>query len=110
MTDIGVAAGDSTGLAAIDWPAAIAALDDDLPCSGGENRMLRLAASLAGGIPVNLRDALTGLDDRNIQLVINAALHASGHRRPCDGATARRRCPARYRTAHRPGLRIPGAS
>jgi hypothetical protein len=72
--------GDGTGQAVIDWPAATAALDDDLPCSGGENRMLRLPASLAGGIPVNLRDALTGLDDRNIQLVIKAVLHASGHR------------------------------
>jgi ADP-ribose pyrophosphatase YjhB (NUDIX family) len=74
--------GDGAGLAVIDWRAAIAALDDSLPCSGGENRMLRLAASLAGGIPVNLRDALTGLDDRGIQLVINAVLHASGHRPP----------------------------
>jgi hypothetical protein len=72
--------GDGTELSVIDWPAAIAALDDSLPCSGGENRMLRLAASLAGGIPVNLRDALTGLDDRNTQLVINAILRASGHR------------------------------
>jgi hypothetical protein len=44
--------------------------------------MLRLAASLAACTPVNLRDALTGLDDRNIQLVINAVLGASGHRTP----------------------------
>ena len=76
--------GDGAGLAVIDWPAAIAALDNSLPCSGGENRMLRLAASLAGGIPVNLRDALTGLDGRGIQLVISAVLHASG-RRPLSG-------------------------
>ncbi len=74
--------GDGAGLAAIDWPAAIAALDGSLPCSGGENRMLRLAASLAAGIPVNLRDALTGIDGRGIQLVIQAVLHASGHRPP----------------------------
>ena len=74
--------GDGAGLAVIDWPAVIAALDDSLPCSGGENRMLRLAASLAGGIPVNLRDALTGIDDHGIQLVINAVRHASGHRPP----------------------------
>jgi ADP-ribose pyrophosphatase YjhB (NUDIX family) len=72
--------GDSAGLAAIDWPAAIAALDDSLPCSGGENRMLRLAGSLAAGIPVNLRDALTGIDGHSIQLVVQAVLHASGHR------------------------------
>jgi len=68
-------------MADIDWPAAITALDTgDLPCSGGEQRMLRLAASLASGIPVDLRDALTGLDDRNINLVITAVLHASGKR------------------------------
>lgn len=76
--------GDGAGLAVIDWRAAIAALDDSLPCSGGETRMLRLAASLAAGIPVNLRDALTGIDDHGIQLVINAVLHASGHRPPSE--------------------------
>lgn len=32
------------------WEAAVAALDGGaLPCSGGERRMLRLAASIAGG-------------------------------------------------------------
>jgi 8-oxo-dGTP diphosphatase len=74
--------GDDAGLAVIDWRAAIAALDDSLPCSGGENRMLRLAASLATDIPVNLREALTGIDDHGIQLVVNAVLHASRHRPP----------------------------
>ena len=70
-----------TTMASIDWPATITALDTgNLPCSGGEQRMLRLAASLASGIPVNLRDALSGLDDRNINLVITAVLHASGKR------------------------------
>lgn len=44
--------------------------------------MLRLAASLAAGIPVSLRDALTEIDDRAIHLVINAVLHASGRRPP----------------------------
>jgi hypothetical protein len=71
---------DGTQLAAVDWPAAISALDTDLPCSGGEQRMLRLAASLADGLPVNLRDALTGIDNRGIKLVIRAVLHASGQR------------------------------
>ena len=42
--------------------------------------MLRLAASIAGGIPVGLRDTLTGIDDRNVQLVVAAILHASGQR------------------------------
>lgn len=71
---------DDTELANIDWPAAITALDAGLlPCSGGEGRMLRLAASIAAGILVDLRSALTGLDSRNAHLVSQAVLHASGH-------------------------------
>jgi 8-oxo-dGTP diphosphatase len=73
---------DGTQLAAINWPAAISALGTGLACSGGEQRMLRLAASLAYGLPVNLRDAFTGIDDRGIKLVIRAVLHASGQRPP----------------------------
>ena len=72
-----------TALAEVDWAAAIATLDaGDLPCSGGEQRMLRLAASFAGGTPVSLRDTLSGIDHRNVQLVITAVLHASGQRPP----------------------------
>lgn len=68
-------------LATIDWPAAIAALDTgQLPCSGSENRILRLAASIADGIPVSLRDTLTSLDNTNIAHVTTALLHASGRR------------------------------
>jgi hypothetical protein len=66
--------------AAIDWPAVVTALGTSLPCSGGEQRMLRITASLADGIPVDLRDTITGIDDRNIQLLIKAVLHASGRR------------------------------
>ena len=70
-----------TTMAEIDWQAAVSALDArELPCSGGEDRMLRLAASLAGGTPVSLRDTLTGIDHRNIELVIIAILHAWGQR------------------------------
>jgi hypothetical protein len=70
-----------TQMAEIDWPAAITALNaGELPYSGGEQRILRIAASLADGIPVDLRYALTGLDDRNINLVITAVRHASGNR------------------------------
>jgi hypothetical protein len=55
---------DDRLMAVIDWPAVIAALDaGDLPRSGGERRMLRITASLADGIPVDLQDALTGIDD-----------------------------------------------
>jgi len=71
----------ATHVAAIDWPAAITALEaGELPCSGGEHRILRIGASLAAGIPADLRDCLTGLDHDNIQLVIGAVLHASGQR------------------------------
>lgn len=69
-------------MAGIDWPAAITALDaGELAASGGEQRMLRLAASIAGGVPVDLRQALTGLDDRNISLVVAAVLRAAGQHR-----------------------------
>jgi len=71
----------ATELARIDWAAAITALDTgELPCSGGEGRMLRLAASLVDGIPVDLRDALTSLDTRNTDLVSRAVPHANGRR------------------------------
>jgi hypothetical protein len=68
-----------TPMAAIDWEAAITALTSgDLPCSGGERRVLQLSASLAGGIPVDLRDTVTGLDDGNVARLVTAILHASG--------------------------------
>lgn len=67
----------STG---IEWTAAIDALGHDLACSGGEARLLRIAASLAKGIPVDLRDAMTGLDQPNTELVAHALTQAAGHR------------------------------
>jgi hypothetical protein len=71
----------TTLMAAIDWDAAIAALHaGELPCSGGERRVLELSSSLSGGIPVDLRDAVTGLDDGNIARLVTAILHASGKR------------------------------
>lgn len=65
-------------VAVIDWPAVVAALESSLPCSGGEQRMLKITASLADGIPVDLREALTSLDDTNLQLLITAIRRASG--------------------------------
>jgi hypothetical protein len=77
----GTSISDGTQMAAIDWDAAILALNaGELPCSGGERRILRLAASLAHGIPVDLLDAVTGLDENNIRLLIDAIVHASGKR------------------------------
>jgi len=69
--------GDIT--AAISWEETVTALRaGNLPCSGSEASILRLAASLASTSPVALREVITGLDQANIQLVLNAIRHASG--------------------------------
>jgi hypothetical protein len=73
-------AGQAT-VAAVGWSAAAAALDGGaLPCSSGERRMPHLAASIAGGIPADLGETLTGLDRANIAAAARAVLHAGGHR------------------------------
>jgi hypothetical protein len=70
-----------TPMAWIDWDATVTALHDgQLPLSGGERRVLQLAASIAGGFPVNLHDAIPGLDNRNLELVIAAIRHTAGQR------------------------------
>ncbi|MGR6924272.1 hypothetical protein ACU635_59265 [[Actinomadura] parvosata] len=69
----------ATALAFIDWEAAIAALDAGrLPCSGGERAVLRIAAGMSGGIPLDLRDALTSLDRINLALTATAVEQAAG--------------------------------
>jgi hypothetical protein len=75
---------DGQPMAAINWDAAVAALGAGMPASGGEQRMLRITASMGGGIPVDLRDTLTGIDDQNVQLLLRAVRHASGKRPPDD--------------------------
>jgi hypothetical protein len=42
--------------------------------------MLRLAASLADQAPVSLGEAITGIDDCNLGLLVKAVLYASGRR------------------------------
>jgi hypothetical protein len=75
----------TTSTAAVDWHAATAALTaGELPYSGGEQRILKLAASLAAGIPVDLSDAVTGIDQQNVQRLLTAIRHASGHRPPAN--------------------------
>ena len=72
----------TTLMATIDWPAAVTALDAGrLPCGSGERHMLRLAASIAGGVPVSLCDSLTSIDYRNANLLATAILHANGQTR-----------------------------
>lgn len=74
---------DGRTMALIDWAEAITALRaEQLPCSGSEHRILRIAASLADGIPLDLQDVLTELDNTNLDLVAAAVLHAGGRRPP----------------------------
>lgn len=69
----------ATLMAAVDWNAAITALEGgQLPCSSGERHMLKLAASIAAGTPVNLSDTLSGIDHRNARLVVTAVSNATG--------------------------------
>ena len=68
-------------MAVVDWEAAVAALEAGvLPCSGGEGRVLRIAASIGEGVPVDLREAVTGLDENNAVLAAAAVLRGAGHR------------------------------
>lgn len=70
-----------TPMAYVNWPAALSALETrSLVSSRSEAQMLRIAASIADGIPVDLRDTLTSLDTANTSLVTRAVIHAAGHR------------------------------
>jgi len=72
---------DGSVMAAVDFEAAVAGLEAGrLPCASSEGQMLRLAASIADGVAVDLGSALSGLDERNIAVVAGAMLHAAGHR------------------------------
>ena len=80
MVDTSISDG-VTLMASTDWEAAITAVNaGELPSSRGERRILLLAASIAGGIPVSLHDTLPGIDHRNASLVVNAIAHATGHK------------------------------
>ena len=69
----------ATAVAFVDWTAAVRALDSgQLACSGSQGQVLRVAASLAEGVPVDLREVLSGLDQRHLSLVAAAVLAAGG--------------------------------
>ena len=68
-------------VAFVRWKAAENAVKAGrLVCSGSEAAMLRIAASIAEGIPVDLRDALGGLDAANLDLVLHALARTNGRR------------------------------
>ena len=70
---------DGQPFAVIRWNAAVWALENGhLHCSASERSVLLIAASLAEGIPVSLRDCLGSLDRRNIALVTTAITAANG--------------------------------
>jgi transposase len=70
---------DTTLMAWIDWDAALTALHDgQIPVCSGEQRILQLAASIADGTLVSLRQAIPGLDNRDLKLLITAIRHAAG--------------------------------
>ena len=72
---------DRSDAASVDWVRALRALHaGHLPCSSGEGQLLCIAASLAEGISVDLRETITGLDSVNTELVARAIRHAAGHR------------------------------
>ena len=72
----------SPPMAMLDWSGALEALQQvELACSSSERQVLRLAASLAAGIAVDLQDALCSLDLANAMLAATAVIHATGHRR-----------------------------
>jgi hypothetical protein len=65
-------------VAAVDFAAAADAVQGVLPCSDGERQVLLVAASIAGGIPVDLREAVLCMDAVNAARAAQAICHAAG--------------------------------
>ena len=75
----GSSVADGQPFAVIRWNAAVTALElGCLHATGSERAVLLIAASIAGGTPVSLRDCLGSLDRRNIALVTDAITAANG--------------------------------
>ena len=64
----------------VDFAAAADAVQGMLPCSDGERQVLLVAASLAEGIPVDLREAALCMDAANAARAARAVCHAAGRR------------------------------
>jgi hypothetical protein len=67
-------------IAAVDFAAAAQAVQGTLPCSDGERQVLLVAASIADGIPVDLREAALCMDAVNAARAARAVCHAAGCR------------------------------
>ena len=72
--------GDDPGWWWLDFEALVAALEEGTYHSGGERRLLAIAASLGGHSPASfaLGDAAPGLDRGHLALVLAAVAHAAG--------------------------------
>lgn len=67
-------------LAGIDWRAALTGLAaGEWPCTTSDEKVLRLAASLAEQCPIDLGRALWGLDRGTALLAAAAVARAAGH-------------------------------
>ncbi|WP_423185100.1 hypothetical protein [Arthrobacter sp. NyZ413] len=55
------------------------------PLSGGERRLLAIAASIAEDVPIVLGDVIPGLDRDVLDLVLAALAHAGGSHEHTDG-------------------------
>jgi hypothetical protein len=67
-------------VAIVDFAAAADAVQGRMGCSAGERQVLLVAASLAEGVPVDLREAALSLDAVNAALVAQAICRAAGRR------------------------------
>jgi hypothetical protein len=67
-------------IAAVDFAAAADAVQGVLPCSDGERQVLLVAASIAEGITVDLREAALCMDAVNAARAARAVCHAAGQR------------------------------
>jgi hypothetical protein len=67
-------------IAAVDFSAAADAVQGTLPCSDGERQVILVAASIAAGIPVDLREAALCMDAANATRAARAVCHAAGCR------------------------------
>jgi hypothetical protein len=65
-------------VAAVDFAAAADAVRGVLPCSDGERQVLLVAASIAEGVPVDLREAALCLDAASARRAALAVCHAAG--------------------------------
>ena len=63
-------------VAGVRWHAAVSGLARQ-PASGTDKAVLRIAASIAAGIPVSLRDCLGSLDPAALRAVLHAIACAS---------------------------------